>query len=197
MESVAAFGISSFSSLNKACCLGEFHLLYLLPSSSPAGRGGEGRGRDAGDLGLGTHQGRRLSAASASSAIVVRWRPLISAVNRRARRFPQQGTQAGYMRPAPASVGRRATIFDDNLLIWRPFFDFEMASIASLTPSGLFPGGEVACGRLWNRRIGGDRGPDRVFLYLFRVLRAFLQDHVIISFFFWVPVVIRSVTAMN
>jgi hypothetical protein len=45
---------SSFSSMNKAWCLGEFHLLHLLPSTSPVDRGGEGRGRDADNLGLGS-----------------------------------------------------------------------------------------------------------------------------------------------
>jgi hypothetical protein len=38
-------------------------------------------------------------------------------------------------------------LFDFNLRIWRRFFDSEMASIVSLAPSGLFPGGEVAGSR--------------------------------------------------
>jgi hypothetical protein len=94
---------------------------------------------------------------------------------------------AGVHRPAPASNGRQATFFDSNLQIWRPFFDSEMASIASLTPSGLFPGGEVVGGRFWARHIGGDRGPDRIFAYLFRVLLAYFQDHIVIFVLFWVP----------
>jgi hypothetical protein len=50
--------------------------------------------------------------------------------------------------PAPASTGRQAIIFDLFLQNWRSFFDFGVASIASLTPSGLFPGGEVVGGVL-------------------------------------------------
>jgi hypothetical protein len=64
-------------------------------------------------------------------------------------------------------------------------------------PSGLFPGGEVAGGRSWARRNGGDRGPNRVFAYLFRVLLAYFQDNIVISVLFWVPDVIWSVTATS
>jgi hypothetical protein len=38
-----------------------------------------------------------------------------------------------------------------------------MASIASLSPSALFPGDKVADSRSWARRTGGNRGPDHVF----------------------------------
>jgi hypothetical protein len=90
------------------------------------------------------------------------------------------------MRPAPASVGRRATIFDDNLLIWRPFFDFGMASIISLMPSGLFPAARLHAAVFGIDASAVTEDLIAFFMYLFRVLRAFLQDHVVISFFFWV-----------
>jgi hypothetical protein len=164
---------SGASPLNKTWGLGVLPLPDLHPSSSPAGRGGEGTRGARGELGYGALRRWGVSAAATSVSTVVLGRPPIYDVHRLCRGVHQRGTQDDDHRPAPAPTGQQETIFDFNLRIWRPFFDSGMASIVSLAPSGLFPGGEVVGAQSWARRTGGDRGPDRVFEILFRGLNAF------------------------
>jgi hypothetical protein len=104
----------------------------------------------------GAHRRRDVPAAATSASTVVLGRPPIFAIHQLCRGVHQQGKQDGDHRPTPASTGQQETTLDSYLRFWSPFFDSGMAPIAFLSPSGLFPGGEVAGGHSWARRSGGD-----------------------------------------
>jgi hypothetical protein len=203
-----AIGTSSFNKCVHPQISGVLAGFLLL-----AGHAGEGE-LDSGSVRPGSGRWWGSSqAAEVSYPTMAYCGPLIYAVDRHQatlsnwlllRRVPKQGTYAGGDCPAPATYGRKATLFDmgvpwrrlSNLRLWRPFSGSSAAAHVVHAPSGMFPGGEDD-GRLWKLCIGGDLGLDCVSSFIFRVLCAYVQDWFQLLYSLLVLVVKQSVTALN
>jgi hypothetical protein len=171
-EPVVVLEVIGASPFNKAWGPCVIHLLDPIPPTSPVGRGGEGRGCGGGNLGCGPCRRQGLCCIDKRNHSGP-WTTTDLCRSSTCSKSSSAGDESRPPSLCPCLCWSTKTIFNFNLQIWRPFFNSRMASIVSLTPCSLLPGGEVAGGRSGARLIGGDRGPDRIFVNLFRVLHAY------------------------